>query len=83
MPMRSTAHAALPPFDLRAAREAKVYTQEECATLLCVTQSTINRWETDGNMPEIYRKYWALYHTKGVTTDAKRVKPVARPKSVG
>lgn len=70
MPKRSEAHAALPPFDLKAARETKGLTQSDAAELLAASQPSIARWESEGNLPLIYRKYWDLYwkHQPAVKT---------------
>lgn len=65
-------------FDLKAAREKEGLTQTECADVLCTTQGTIARWESDGMMPEIYRRYWKL-HLAGKKTAAPKRK-VARRK---
>jgi Helix-turn-helix. len=61
MPRRSEIERELPAFDLKAARESKGVTQEKCAGILCASQSSVARWESDGRLPLIYRKYWELY----------------------
>lgn len=50
-------------FDLKAAREKQGYNQTQAAEVLCVDQSTVARWEKTGDVPLIYRRYWALYHS--------------------
>lgn len=78
---RSETERELPSFDLKAARESKRLNQEAAAELLCCTQSSIARWESEGSLPLIYRRYWALYwkhHKPARKTKAKqrkRVKP--------
>lgn len=66
MPKKTAAAKELPQFDLRAAREARGLTQVEVAELLCTTQGTVARWEADGSLPALERKYWSLHwkHTK-------------------
>lgn len=61
MPKRNDANKSLPQFDLKSARESRKLTQQETAELLCTTQGTIARWEADGSMPTLERRYWALY----------------------
>jgi transcriptional regulator with XRE-family HTH domain len=61
MPKRSAAEKDLPPFDLKAAREAKGWSQIQTAEFFTAGQSSVARWEADGSLPSIYRKYWALY----------------------
>jgi DNA-binding XRE family transcriptional regulator len=61
MPKRSEAESELPAFDLKAARESKGITQAKTADILSASQSSIARWESDGRLPLIYRKYWELY----------------------
>lgn len=61
MPKRSDTDKSLPPFDLKAAREARGLTQAEAAELLHASQPSIARWEGEGNLPQIYRSYWELY----------------------
>jgi DNA-binding XRE family transcriptional regulator len=63
MPRRSETEAELPAFDLKAARESKGITQAKAATILAASQSSIARWESDGRLPLIYRKFWELYWT--------------------
>lgn len=58
---RSPEEKKLPAFDLLAAREAKGLTQAETAELLESSQSSIARWESEGSLPRIYRKFWQLY----------------------
>jgi DNA-binding XRE family transcriptional regulator len=78
MPKQSATQKALPAFDLKAAREAQSMTQIQCAEELCSGQSSIARWEADGSLPEIYRKYWALRFPR-----ARPTKPPKRKKSAG
>ena len=61
MPKRAKAEQELPPFDLKASREAKGLNQAKTAEILCASQGSVARWENDGNTPLIYRRYWALY----------------------
>lgn len=61
MPKRSAKDKALPAYDLRADREAKDLSQVETAAILCCGQASVARWERDGSLPLIYRKYWQLY----------------------
>jgi predicted transcriptional regulator len=61
MPKLSSAAKKLPPYDLRAEREKRELTQAETAQLLFTTQSTVARWEDDGQTPQIHREYWRLY----------------------
>ena len=75
MPARSAEQRALPPWDLKAQREKHGYTQAKAAEILFTTQATVARWESDGNTPMIYRKYWEIWH------NAKKVKK-AQKKSV-
>lgn len=56
MPRRSLA-----AFDLKAARKMRGLSQIQTATILCTTQPSVARWEADGNMPEAFRKLWALH----------------------
>lgn len=77
MPKIASDHAKLPPFDLRAEREKRELTQEETAKLLYTTQSSIGRWEENGNMPPLERAYWALYwkQHKPPASTTKKAKP--------
>lgn len=61
MPRRSKEEGKLPPYDLRASREQHQLTQAETAEILFATQSSVARWEGDGQLPKIYRAYWELY----------------------
>lgn len=61
MPKRAKAEKGLPPFDLKASREAQGLSQQKTAAILCASQGSVARWEADGNAPLIYRKYWDLY----------------------
>lgn len=56
MPRRTLA-----AFDLKAARKMRGLSQIQTATILCTTQPSVARWEADGNMPEAFRKLWALH----------------------
>lgn len=78
---RSPKESELPAFDLRAAREAKSLTQVAVSILLCASQSSVARWENDGTLPLIYRKYWELYwlmHARAKNQLRKAKKKVAR-----
>lgn len=61
MPKVSKQQASLPAFDLKAEREKRGKTQAEVAQMLFTTQSSVARWEADGDMPQIHRAYWELY----------------------
>lgn len=56
MPRRTLA-----AFDLKAARKMRGLSQVETAFILCVTQPSVARWEASGNMPDVFRKVWALH----------------------
>lgn len=56
MPRRTLA-----AFDLKAARKVRGLSQAKTALILCATQPSVARWEAQGNMPEVFRKVWALY----------------------
>lgn len=62
VPKRSDESRKLPAWDLKAQREKHSYTQIQAAEILCTTQASVARWEADGNIPLIYRKYWEIYH---------------------
>lgn len=78
MPKRAESSKKLPPFDLKGKREAKGYSQAETAILLCADQSSIARWEASGNTPEIYRKFWELYHRVNKSASAKTMRRAAK-----
>lgn len=61
MPKRAQAEKELPAFDLKAERSARKLSQMATAEILCTSQGSITRWEKDGSMPLIYRKFWELY----------------------
>lgn len=61
MPKVSKQQAALPAFDLKAERERRDLTQTQVAQMLFTTQSSVARWETDGDAPQLVRAYWSLY----------------------
>lgn len=61
MPKRNKSEAELPAFDLRAQREARSMSQTDVGKLLHSHQTSIARWERDGNMPAIYRMAWTLH----------------------
>jgi transcriptional regulator with XRE-family HTH domain len=56
MPRRTLA-----AFDLKAARKVRGLSQTKTAAILCATQPSVARWESDGNMPEVFRKVWLLH----------------------
>lgn len=56
MPRRTLA-----AFDLKAARKVRGLSQSKTAEILCATQPSVARWESDGNMPEVFRKVWLLH----------------------
>jgi transcriptional regulator with XRE-family HTH domain len=51
----------LAAFDLKAARKMRGLSQVAVAQILCTTQPSVARWEAQGNMPEVFRKVWALH----------------------
>jgi transcriptional regulator with XRE-family HTH domain len=61
MPKLSSEARKLPAFDLKSEREKRALTQADTAAMLFTTQSSVARWEADGDMPQIHRAYWALY----------------------
>lgn len=61
MPRVNKQTEELPAFDLLAAREARGMTQEDVAKLLFTHQTSIGRWEREGNMPGLPRMAWKLY----------------------
>jgi hypothetical protein len=61
MPKRNKQELELPAYDLRAQREARGLTQTQVAEILFTHQTSIARWERDGNVPRIYRKAWELH----------------------
>lgn len=72
------AREPLPAFDLRAARKARKLSQVKVAEILCTSQPSVARWESNGNLPAIYRKAWAahwqLEETNNVTVRAPKRK---------
>lgn len=48
-------------FDLKAARTKHSLSQQAVAEILCAAQSSVARWEVQGNMPEVFRKVWQLH----------------------
>lgn len=74
MPKRNEAFDKLPAFDMRAKREEKKLTQTQCAAILCVSQGTLAKWESNGAVPQIYRSYWELYWN-AMPKAAKQPKP--------
>jgi len=48
----------LAAFDLKGARESRGLSQAATAEILCTTQASVSRWESEGDMPAIYRKAW-------------------------
>lgn len=79
MPKQSARHKELPPFDLKAMREAQSLTQIQCAEELCCGQSSIALWESTGNTPELVRKYWLL---RFPNANKRRVKAKAKTLAV-
>lgn len=73
---RSESHSKAAPFDLKAVRERLSMKQHAMAELLSAGQSSIARWESEGSLPLIYRKYLELYekHVHGVQTKQKAVR---------
>lgn len=61
MPRRSEAQKVADPFDLKAVRERLGLKQHAMADLLAAGQSSIARWEAEGSIPLIYRKFLHLY----------------------
>jgi Helix-turn-helix. len=76
---RSDVEKDLPKFDLKAARESKGITQAATARLLCASQSSIARWESEGSLPLIYRKFWEL-HWQHHRPERRKPKLTAVPK---
>lgn len=74
MPKRSEDEKKLKPFDLKAEREKRELNQTQVAEMLYVTQVSVSRWESEGNMPQIYRAYWELYWQVNKPKAAKKVK---------
>jgi transcriptional regulator with XRE-family HTH domain len=56
MPRRTLA-----AFDLKAARKVRGLSQIKVAEILCATQPSVARWESDGNLPDVFRKVWLLH----------------------
>lgn len=48
-------------FDLKGAREMRGLSQIGAAAILCTTQPTVSRWESEGNTPAVYQKVWTLH----------------------
>jgi hypothetical protein len=77
MPRRTLA-----AFDLKAARKMRGLSQAAAADILCATQPSIARWEAQGNLPEVFRKVWAMHwqleavksKMAGGNTDLKKLK---------
>lgn len=61
MPRRSSANENAVAFDLKAQRMMRKLSQQAVATLLCSAQSSVARWEKEGNMPLAYRRIWELH----------------------
>lgn len=80
MPKRAVSEKQLPAFDLKNMRIARKLSQMACAGILCTTQGSITRWEKDGSMPLIYRKYWEAYW-KIIDMEAAK-KPVRKRKAM-
>lgn len=81
MPKRNKSEAELPAFDLRAEREARGLTQTDAAVLLHTHQTSIARWERDGNAPAIYRMAWKLHwHFEDAKNANKSDKPASKHK---
>lgn len=80
MSKRNAANKGLPQFDLKAARESRKLTQQEVAELLCTTQGTIARWEAEGSMPLLERRYWTLYWKGRPLPKARKSKRAAAVK---
>ena len=84
MPKRRTNQKAAAPYDLKATRERLSLTQKDMAQLLESGQSSIARWESEGSLPLIYRKFLDLYerheHGKPAKRDRRRhpVSPKAK-----
>jgi len=51
----------LAAFDLKGARESRGLSQAATAEILCTTQASVSRWESEGDMPAIYRKAWTQH----------------------
>jgi DNA-binding XRE family transcriptional regulator len=66
------------PYDLKATRERLSLTQKEMAALLESAQSSIARWESEGTLPLIYRKYLELYEQRQVQALKAKRKTAAK-----
>jgi transcriptional regulator with XRE-family HTH domain len=82
VPKRAQAEKQLPAFDLKASRVARKITQNKAKEILSTSQASITRWEKDGSMPSIYRKYWELYWRVEDVEQSKK-KPDTSRKSKG
>lgn len=78
MPKRAESAKKLPAYDLKGKRESKGYSQAEAADILCTTQASVARWEASGAVPEIYRKYWDLYHKVHKSASRKTMRRAAK-----
>lgn len=80
MPRRSEEHGKLPAYDLKATRERMGLKQAAMAELLSAGQSSIARWESEGSLPLIYRKFLELHekHVHGVATKQKAVRELKK-----
>lgn len=69
MPKRGSNQKAAAPYDLKATRERLSLTQKDMAVLIESAQSSVARWESDGSLPLIYRKYLELYERSKALAD--------------
>lgn len=77
MPKRGANQKEAAPYDLKATRERLSLTQAEMAKLLEAGQSSIARWEAEGSIPLIYRKYLELYEQRQIQALKAKRKRVA------
>lgn len=67
--------AALVAFDFKSARKAKGLSQTAAAEIICATQPSVARWESEGNMPLVFRKVWEQHWllNPDVSNTSKRI----------
>lgn len=73
---RGANQKAAAPYDLKAVRERLQLTQKDMATLLEAGQSSVARWEAEGTLPLIYRKYLDLYEQRQIQAMKAKKKSV-------
>jgi hypothetical protein len=77
MPRQNEENRKLAPFDLKAALEGKGMTQEQAAEFFSASQASVARWCSDGSLPALHRKYWALHWQHNKPGKQKSAKPAA------